>query len=43
MRNGAVIAIVLVALFHAERHSAYSSFRIDTALAFTDCGVVAVD
>jgi fibro-slime domain-containing protein len=27
-------------LFHAERHSASSNFRIDTSLAFTDCGHV---
>jgi len=25
-------------LFHAERHSAGSNFRVDTTLAFTDCG-----
>ena len=31
-------------LFHAERHSAGSNFRVDTTLAFTDCGtVVAVE
>lgn len=25
-------------LFHAERHTEYSNFRVDTNLAFTDCG-----
>jgi fibro-slime domain-containing protein len=25
-------------LFHAERHSWESNFRIDTNFAFTDCG-----
>ena len=28
-------------LFHAERHSANSDFRVDTTLAFTNCGRVA--
>jgi fibro-slime domain-containing protein len=27
-------------LFHAERHSASSNFRVDTTIAFTDCGQV---
>jgi fibro-slime domain-containing protein len=27
-------------LFHAERHSASSNFRVDTTLAFTNCGVI---
>jgi fibro-slime domain-containing protein len=27
-------------LFHAERHSANSDFRVDTTLSFTDCGTV---
>jgi fibro-slime domain-containing protein len=27
-------------LFHAERHSASSNFRVDTTLSFTDCGTV---
>jgi fibro-slime domain-containing protein len=27
-------------LFHAERHSANSNFRVDTTLSFTNCGTV---
>ena len=27
-------------LFHAERHSSASNFRVDTNLAFTNCGVI---
>jgi fibro-slime domain-containing protein len=27
-------------LFHAERHSASSDFRVDTTLAFTSCGAI---
>jgi fibro-slime domain-containing protein len=27
-------------LFHAERHSASSNFRVDTTLSFTNCGTV---
>jgi fibro-slime domain-containing protein len=27
-------------LFHAERHSASSDFRVDTTLAFTSCGTI---
>jgi fibro-slime domain-containing protein len=27
-------------LFHAERHFADSNFRVDTTLAFTDCGTI---
>lgn len=30
-------------LFHAERHSAGSNFRVDTTLSFTDCGTVTTD
>jgi fibro-slime domain-containing protein len=30
-------------LFHAERHSAGSNFRVDTSLSFTDCGTVTTD
>ncbi|HMI91473.1 MAG TPA: fibro-slime domain-containing protein [Polyangiales bacterium] len=30
-------------LFHAERHSAGSNFRVDTTLSFTDCGTVTPD
>ena len=30
-------------LFHAERHTTASNFRIDTNLAFVDCGVVLPD
>jgi fibro-slime domain-containing protein len=30
-------------LFHAERHSANSNFRLDTTLEFTDCGHVEVE
>jgi fibro-slime domain-containing protein len=30
-------------LFHAERHSGQSNFRIDTTLKFTDCGTVIDD
>jgi fibro-slime domain-containing protein len=30
-------------LFHAERHSASSNFRVDTTLAFTNCGTVVKD
>ena len=29
-----------LAVFHAERHTVQSNFRIDTTLAFTNCGVV---
>jgi len=27
-------------LFHAERHTTASTFRIDTNLSFVDCGTV---
>jgi fibro-slime domain-containing protein len=27
-------------LFHAERHSAASNFRVDTTLAFANCGTI---
>jgi fibro-slime domain-containing protein len=27
-------------LFHAERHTSESTFRIDTNLSFVDCGTV---
>jgi fibro-slime domain-containing protein len=30
-------------LFHAERHTEASNFRVDTTLAFTSCGAVAPD
>jgi fibro-slime domain-containing protein len=30
-------------LFHAERHTSQSNFRIDTNLAFVDCGVIVDD
>lgn len=30
-------------LFHAERHFASSNFRVDTSLAFTNCGTVVPD
>jgi fibro-slime domain-containing protein len=30
-------------LFHAERHSEASNFRVDTTLQFTDCGTAAPD
>lgn len=30
-------------LFHAERHTTASNFRVDTNLAFVDCGVVLPD
>jgi fibro-slime domain-containing protein len=30
-------------LFHAERHFASSNFRVDTTLAFTNCGTVVPD
>jgi len=30
-------------LFHAERHTAASTFRIDTNLAFTNCGSIPAD
>ena len=30
-------------LFHAERHTSASTFRIDTNLSFTDCGTVIPD
>jgi fibro-slime domain-containing protein len=30
-------------LFHAERHTEASNFRVDTTLAFTSCGVIAPD
>jgi len=29
-----------IELFHAERHTQSSNFRVDTNLAFTDCGQV---
>jgi fibro-slime domain-containing protein len=29
-----------LAVFHAERHTSQSNFRIDTTLAFTNCGTV---
>lgn len=29
-----------LALFHAERHTNASNFRVDTTLAFTNCGVI---
>jgi fibro-slime domain-containing protein len=30
-------------MFHAERHTPSSNFRVDTTLAFTDCGSVPPD
>jgi fibro-slime domain-containing protein len=30
-------------LFHAERHTNASNFRVDTTLAFVDCGTVPPD
>ena len=30
-------------LFHAERHTANSDFRVDTTLSFTNCGTVVPD
>jgi fibro-slime domain-containing protein len=27
-------------LFHAERHTDQSNFRVDTNLAFTNCGTI---
>jgi hypothetical protein len=27
-------------LFHAERHAANSTFRVDTTLSFVNCGTV---
>jgi len=30
-------------LFHAERHSASSNFRVDTTLAFANCGTIVPD
>ena len=30
-------------LFHAERHTNQSNFRVDTNLAFVDCGAVLPD
>ncbi len=30
-------------LFHAERHTSASTFRVDTNLAFTDCGSIVPD
>jgi fibro-slime domain-containing protein len=29
-----------LALFHAERHTDASNFRVDTTLAFTNCGTI---
>ena len=29
-----------LSLFHAERHFTDSNFRVDTTLAFTECGLV---
>jgi fibro-slime domain-containing protein len=31
-----------LAVFHAERHTTQSNFRIDTSLQFTDCGVLII-
>jgi fibro-slime domain-containing protein len=36
----AVGGVYDLAVFHAERHTVQSNFRIDTTLAFTNCGVV---
>jgi hypothetical protein len=30
-------------LFHAERHTNASNFRVDTNLAFVDCGTIPPD
>jgi fibro-slime domain-containing protein len=30
-------------LFHAERHSASSNFRVDTTIEFSECGRVSVE
>ena len=30
-------------LFQAERHTAGSTFRVDTNLAFTNCGAIPAD
>jgi fibro-slime domain-containing protein len=35
--------IYSLALFHAERHTSASNFRVDTNLAFVDCGEVLPD
>jgi fibro-slime domain-containing protein len=32
-----------LALFHAERHTGQSNFRVDTNLEFVDCGVIVDD
>jgi fibro-slime domain-containing protein len=32
-----------LALFHAERHTNASNFRVDTTLAFTNCGTIVPD
>jgi fibro-slime domain-containing protein len=32
-----------IELFHAERHTDESNFRIDTNLTFIDCGIVVPD
>jgi fibro-slime domain-containing protein len=30
-------------LFHAERHTTASHFRVDTTLTFVDCGTIPAD
>jgi fibro-slime domain-containing protein len=33
----------LLELFHAERHTTQSNFRVDTTLEFVDCGIIVPD
>ena len=33
----------LLELFHAERHTNESNFRVDTTLEFVDCGIIVPD
>jgi fibro-slime domain-containing protein len=33
----------LLELFHAERHTTASHFRVDTTLTFVDCGIIPPD
>ena len=32
--------VYLLELFHAERHTTASHFRVDTTLTFVDCGII---
>jgi fibro-slime domain-containing protein len=36
-------SVYLLELFHAERHTTASHFRVDTTLTFVDCGIIPPD